>query len=63
MTKPFTVHLPNELYVQAKELSQREGPPVSFLVREGLKLVLEKRKHEQDSRDAEELTPKEIIPT
>ncbi len=41
--KAFLVHLPPRLYNQAKELSRREGPPISFLIREGLNLVLEKR--------------------
>jgi hypothetical protein len=45
--KAFLVHLPPSLYNQAKELSQREGPPISFLVREGLKLALERRKREE----------------
>ncbi len=43
--KAFLVNLPIDLYNQAKKLSQHEGPPMSFLVREGLKLALEKRKH------------------
>ena len=51
MGKIFSVYLPYDLYAQAKELSQREGPPISFLVREGLKLALEKRRHKQDRGD------------
>ena len=43
MSKLFTVYLPSYLYRQAKEFSLREGPPMSFLVREGLRMVLEKR--------------------
>lgn len=46
MGKAFLVYLPQDLYTQAKELSQREGPPISFLVREGLRLVLAKRQRE-----------------
>ena len=48
MSKPFLVYLPESLYWQAKEFSRREGPPISFLVREGLKLALEKRRYQQD---------------
>lgn len=48
MGKAFLVYLPYDLYAQAKEVSQREGPPISFLVREGLRLALEKRKRKEE---------------
>ena len=41
---PFNVYLPPNTYKEAKEISQNEGIPISFLIREGLRLVLEKRK-------------------
>jgi hypothetical protein len=47
MEKAFLVFLPFDLHKKAKELSQREGPPISFLVREGLELALERRKREE----------------
>jgi hypothetical protein len=45
--KAFLVNLPIDLYNQAKKLSQHEGPPMSFLVREGLRLALEKRRRKE----------------
>lgn len=51
MGKAFLVYLPYDLYREAKELSQREGPPMSFLVREGLKLALEKRKRKEEVKN------------
>ncbi len=43
---PFNVYLPRDLYLQAKELNAKEGIPVSFLIREGLRIMLERRKKE-----------------
>lgn len=48
MTNPFTVYLPPDLYRQVKDFSRREGPPISFLIREGLKMVLKKRNRKAD---------------
>ena len=61
--KTFLVNLPIDLYNQAKKLSQREGPPISFLVREGLKLALEKRRRKQYGGEVGEITPEETVTT
>lgn len=52
MSKPFLVHLPYDLYTEAKEYSRREGPPMSFLVRKGLHLVLERVERRVKTGDA-----------
>lgn len=45
---PFNVYIPRELYLQAKELTAKEGVPISFLIREGLRLMIERRKEKEN---------------
>ncbi|MGR3309280.1 MAG: ribbon-helix-helix domain-containing protein [Candidatus Brocadiales bacterium] len=53
---PFNVYLPPELYKDAKELSQRDGAPISFMIREGLRLVLEKRRQKEGVENLDKLS-------
>lgn len=44
---PFNVYLPRDLYLQAKELTIKKGIPISFLIREGLRLMIERWKEKE----------------
>ena len=54
MYNTFLVYLPWDLYAQAKELSRLEGPPMAFLVREGLRMALEKRAQKKKALERSE---------